>query len=552
MAARVRTVLLPKDFVRLRLTGERATDASDASGTLLLDVRARDWSGELLEALEIPRAWLPARPRGHRAGRGAARRVADALGLPRGLPVAAGGGDNAAAAVGVGVVAEGLVSSSIGTSGVLFAHRDAFTPDPSGRVHAFCHAVPGAFHLMAVTLAAGGSLAWWRARIGAGASYDELVAEAAAVAPGAEGLVFLPYLSGERTPHLDPRARGAFVGLALHHTRGAPDARGHGGRRVLAARRPGGHARARDGRPGPARRRRRRALGAVAAAPGRRARPPGPPHHRRRGPRLRRRAARGRGGGRLRRRGATRRPGSASATRSPSPTRPGPGATTTGTRSTTRSTRPCATRCTRSPTTPRAAERDRRAAAVRRGRRPDHEAPERETVPVMRLLSVNVGQPREVDWRGRTVRTSIWKSAVADRRWVGRLNVAGDAQADLVAHGGEHRAVYVYDVSAYRHWERELGRDDFVPGQFGENFTVRGPARRRGVRRGPLPGRRGAGRGHPAPGDVPQGRDPAGGAADAGAALRARPARLLPARARGGRGRRRRRDRARGGRARRR
>jgi xylulokinase len=144
--------------------------------------------------------------------------VADELGLPRGLPVAAGGGDNAAAAVGVGVVREGSVSTSIGTSGVLFAHRDAFTPDPSGRVHAFCHAVPGAFHLMAVTLSAGGSLSWWRERFDAG--FEELVAEAAAVGPGAEGLVFLPYLTGERSPHLDPHARGAFVGLSVRHGRG--------------------------------------------------------------------------------------------------------------------------------------------------------------------------------------------------------------------------------------------------------------------------------------------------------------------------------------------
>lgn len=219
VAARVRTVLLPKDLVRLRLTGERATDASDASGTLLLDVRARDWSEELLQALEIPRAWLPEVREGTEPAGALRDGVADALGLPRGLPVAAGGGDNAAAAVGVGVVAEGRVSSSIGTSGVVFAHRDAFTPDPSGRVHAFCHALPGAFHLMAVTLSAGGSLAWWRERLAPGASYDELVAEAAGVRPGAEGLVFLPYLSGERTPHLDPRARGAFVGLGLHHTR---------------------------------------------------------------------------------------------------------------------------------------------------------------------------------------------------------------------------------------------------------------------------------------------------------------------------------------------
>jgi xylulokinase len=145
--------------------------------------------------------------------------VADELGLQRGLPVAAGGGDNAAAAVGVGVVQEGSVSSSVGTSGVLFAHRDAFTPDPSGRVHAFCHAVPGAWHLMAVTLSAGGSLGWWRERIGAGATFDDLVAEAAEVPAGAEGLLFLPYLTGERTPHLDAHARGAFVGLSVRHTR---------------------------------------------------------------------------------------------------------------------------------------------------------------------------------------------------------------------------------------------------------------------------------------------------------------------------------------------
>ena len=143
--------------------------------------------------------------------------VADELGLPRGLPVAAGGGDNAAAAVGVGVVREGSVSTSIGTSGVLFAHRDAFTPDPSGRVHAFCHAVPGAWHLMAVTLSAGGSLSWWRERFDA--DFATLVDEASAVDPGAEGLLFLPYLTGERSPHLDPHARGAFVGLTLRHTR---------------------------------------------------------------------------------------------------------------------------------------------------------------------------------------------------------------------------------------------------------------------------------------------------------------------------------------------
>jgi xylulokinase len=218
--ARVASVLLPKDYVRLQLTGERATDASDASGTLLLDVRARDWSGAILDALEIPREWLPAVHEGPEVTGALRDELADELGLPRGLPVAAGGGDNAAAAVGVGVVREGAVSTSIGTSGVLFAHRDAFAPDPSGRVHAFCHAVPGAFHLMAVTLSAGGSLSWWRERLGGGADFDTLVGEAAAVEPGAEDLLFLPYLTGERTPHLDPHARGAFVGLTVRHGRG--------------------------------------------------------------------------------------------------------------------------------------------------------------------------------------------------------------------------------------------------------------------------------------------------------------------------------------------
>jgi xylulokinase len=218
--ARVASVLLPKDYVRLRLTGERATDASDAAGTLLLDIRARDWSDVILDALEIPRDWLPAVHEGPDMTGTVRDELADELGLPRGLPVAAGGGDNAAAAVGVGVVREGAVSTSIGTSGVLFAHRDAFSPDPSGRVHAFCHAVPDAFHLMAVTLSAGGSLSWWRERLGCGADFDTLVGEAEAIEPGAEGLLFLPYLTGERTPHLDPHARGGFVGLTIRHGRG--------------------------------------------------------------------------------------------------------------------------------------------------------------------------------------------------------------------------------------------------------------------------------------------------------------------------------------------
>ena len=212
---RISRVLLPKDYVRLLLTGEYATDASDASGTLLLDVRARDWSAEILDALEIPRGWMPKVHEGPENTGALREDVAGELGLPPGIPVAAGGGDNAAAAVGTGIVGPGLVNSSVGTSGVLFAHANGFDPDPSGRLHAFCHAVPGAYHLMGVTLSAGGSLSWWRETLGG--DYDELVEAASDVPPGSEGLVFLPYLSGERTPHLDPGARGAFFGLTARH-----------------------------------------------------------------------------------------------------------------------------------------------------------------------------------------------------------------------------------------------------------------------------------------------------------------------------------------------
>lgn len=213
---RVSRVLLPKDYVRLMLTGERATDASDAAGTLLLDVRRREWSSEILEALEIPPEWLPAVYEGPESTGTLRDEVAKELGLPPGIPVAAGGGDNASAAVGTGIVRRGLLSSSVGTSGVLFAHSDAFSPDPSGRLHAFCHAVPGKWHLMGVTLSAGGSLSWWRDSLGT--DYGELVGAAEEVPPGSEGLIFLPYLTGERTPHLDPKARGAFFGLTSRHT----------------------------------------------------------------------------------------------------------------------------------------------------------------------------------------------------------------------------------------------------------------------------------------------------------------------------------------------
>jgi xylulokinase len=213
---RVASVLLPKDYIRLRLTGEKATDASDASGTLLLDLRERTWSGEILDALEIPVGWLPPVFEGPDQTGQVLQNISSELGLQHRLPVAAGGGDNAAAAVGNGIIRDGLASCSIGTSGVLFAHSDALAPDPSGRLHAFCHSVPGRYHLMGVTLSAGGALRWWRDLVGK-ADYDELSELASQAPPGAEGLLFLPYLTGERTPHLDPGARGAFFGLTSRH-----------------------------------------------------------------------------------------------------------------------------------------------------------------------------------------------------------------------------------------------------------------------------------------------------------------------------------------------
>lgn len=215
---RVAIVVLPKDYVRLRLTGELATDASDAAGTLFLDLRARTWSREVLDALEVPADWLPPVLEGPEPSGTVTAEVADELGVPPRIPVAAGGGDNAAAAIGTGVTRGGLLSSSIGTSGVLFAHADEAVVDASGRIHAFAHSVPNRYCLLAVTLSAGGSLRWWRDQTGL--DYDDLVAEAETVPPGSEGLVFLPYLTGERTPHLDPFATGAFVGLTARHTRG--------------------------------------------------------------------------------------------------------------------------------------------------------------------------------------------------------------------------------------------------------------------------------------------------------------------------------------------
>jgi xylulokinase len=224
---RLARVLLPKDYIRLLLTGEAAADASDAAGTLLLDLQSRDWSDEILSKLEINRDWLPRVYEGPDITGVLLPQAAQALSLPAGLPVVAGGGDNAASAVGTGVVRSGVVSSSIGTSGVIFAHSDQIALDPQGRLHTFCHAVPEKYHLMAVSLSAGGSFRWLRdlftqafqmaSRPGE-LDYTQITAGAAAVEPGAEGLIFLPYLTGERTPHLDPYARGALIGLTARHT----------------------------------------------------------------------------------------------------------------------------------------------------------------------------------------------------------------------------------------------------------------------------------------------------------------------------------------------
>ena len=209
---RIARVMLPKDYVRWRLCGEHAIDVADASGTLWLDVGARRWSAEVLSALEVDEAWLPR-----------LLESPDVSGTtPDGVPVAAGAGDQAAGAIGVGVAeAGGPLSVVLGTSGVVFAALDGYGADPEGRVHAFCHAVPGGWHGMGVMLSAAGSLAWLRASVAPELSYADLDAAAAAWEPGVEGLTFLPYLAGERTPHADPDARGAFAGLSLRHDRGA-------------------------------------------------------------------------------------------------------------------------------------------------------------------------------------------------------------------------------------------------------------------------------------------------------------------------------------------
>jgi xylulokinase len=224
---RVRSVMLPKDYVRFRLTGERATDVADASGTLLLDVANRRWSEEVMRASGIEESLLPGLFESTEVCGKVCASGSRATGLKMGTPIVAGAGDQAAGAVGMGIVAPGAVSATIGTSGVVFAATDRPALDPKGRLHTFCHAVPGRWHVMGVTQAAGLSLRWFRDRFGAagsngdgGDAYDRLTAEAAAVPPGSEGLLWAPYLMGERTPHLDPKARAALIGLTASHTRG--------------------------------------------------------------------------------------------------------------------------------------------------------------------------------------------------------------------------------------------------------------------------------------------------------------------------------------------
>jgi xylulokinase len=222
--SRFRSFLLPKDYVRFRLTGERATDVADASGTLLLDVAHRRWSESMLNALQIEKSCLPALYESSEITGRVSHEAAAQTGLREGTPVVAGAGDQAAGAVGMGIVRPGAVSATIGTSGVVFAATDRPALDRRGRVHTFCHAIPNRWHVMGVTQAAGLSLRWFRDQFGSrdgidSDPYESLCKEAASAPPGSDGVLWAPYLMGERTPHLDPNARGALTGLTMSHRR---------------------------------------------------------------------------------------------------------------------------------------------------------------------------------------------------------------------------------------------------------------------------------------------------------------------------------------------
>ena len=217
--ARVRKVLLPKDYIRFRLTGDFATEVSDASGTAFFDVSKRQWSFGIMDALGLDRAILPQVYESSEITGVVTPAAAKTTGLKPGTPVVGGGGDQAASAIGNGIVEAGAVSCTVGTSGVVFAYLDKPAFDPDGRVHTFCHAIPGTWHVMGVTQGAGLSLQWFRNRLMPGTDYDDLTAEAILSPTGAQGLFWLPYLMGERTPHLDAAARGAWIGLTAKHQR---------------------------------------------------------------------------------------------------------------------------------------------------------------------------------------------------------------------------------------------------------------------------------------------------------------------------------------------
>ena len=226
---KIAKILLPKDFIRYRLSGIYASEVSDASGTSLFDVQHRRWSTDLVDALGVPPGWLPTVTESIESSASVSKDAAQATGLLEGTPIIAGGGDQAAQAFGVGIIEEGLISATLGTSGVIFAASNSYRVEPDALLHSFCHVIPGMWHLMGVTLSAGGSLRWYRdtfseaERLLAGElgvnPYEILSAGAEKVVPGSEGLLFLPYLNGERTPINDPHARGVFFGISLRHTK---------------------------------------------------------------------------------------------------------------------------------------------------------------------------------------------------------------------------------------------------------------------------------------------------------------------------------------------
>ncbi len=218
--AKAAQILLPKDYIRFKLTGTYATDLAGAAGTSLLNVAERAWSTEVLDALEIPAEWLPPVHEGTEITSTISAAGAAATGLAAGTPVVGGGGDQAAGAIGMGCVSPDVIGVTVGTSGVVFAPLSRYAYEPEGRLHAFCHAVPETWHFMGVMLSAAGSLQWYKDSFAPALEFDRLLVEAEAVPAGSEGLFFLPYLTGERTPHPDPLARGAFIGLTSRHSRG--------------------------------------------------------------------------------------------------------------------------------------------------------------------------------------------------------------------------------------------------------------------------------------------------------------------------------------------